>query len=111
MNDRQMTCLVTGATSGLGEGTATQSASLGAHVLVVARSRDSGEAAADRIRRRAPGARLTVLTADLAVLGQVQNLAMQVLERCGRLDVLVLNAGVVRPRRELTVDGLEVHLR
>lgn len=25
-----------------------------------------------------------------------------------RLDVLVLNAGVVRPRRELTVDGLEV---
>ncbi len=108
MNDQQMTCLVTGATSGLGEETAIQLASLGAHVLVVARSRDSGEAAAARIRQRVPGARITVLTAGLAVLGQVKNLAEQVLERCDRLDVLVLNAGVVRPRREFTVDGLEV---
>jgi NADP-dependent 3-hydroxy acid dehydrogenase YdfG len=49
-----------------------------------------------------------MLTADLAVLGQVQNLAEQILERCDRLDLLVLNAGVVRPRRELTVEGLEV---
>lgn len=105
---QQLTCLVTGATSGLGEGTATQLASLGAHVLMVARSSDSGKAAAARIRQRVPGAQLTVLTADLAVLGQVKNLAEQVLERCDRLDVLVLNAGVVRPRRELTVDGLEV---
>lgn len=62
VNDQQMTCLVTGATSGLGEETATQLAGLGA----------------------------------------------QVRERCDRLDVLVLNAGVVRPRRELPVDGLEV---
>lgn len=108
MNDRQMTCLVTGATSGLGEETATQLTGLDVHVLAVARNGDRGEAAAARIRQRVPGARITVLTADLAVLGQVRDLAVQVLDRCDRLDVLVLNAGVVRPRRELTVDGLEV---
>lgn len=108
MTDQGPTYLVTGATSGLGEAIATDLAIRGGHVLMTARTAQHGEFAVARIRQLAPGADLTVLTADLAVLGQVQELAAHVLDRCGRLDTLILNAGVARPHRELTVDGLEV---
>lgn len=108
MPAQPLTCLVTGATSGIGEATATALAGTGAHVLLTARSADRGDAACARILRRVPHARLDVLTADLADMSQVRALARQVCGRCERLDVLILNAGVARPRRELTVDGFEV---
>lgn len=108
MTEHCPTCLVTGATSGIGEAIATRLAAQGAHVLAVARNADRGDAAVARIRHRAPDSRVDLLTADLAVLDQVRKLADQVHSRCGRLDVLILNAGVARPRRELTVDGFEV---
>lgn len=103
-----MTCLITGATSGVGEAIATRLAGHGADVLVVARPGPSGGAAAMRIRHRVPGSRVEVLAADLADLAQVRALAEEVRRRRDRLDVLVLNAGVARPRRELTTDGMEV---
>jgi retinol dehydrogenase 12 len=104
------TCLVTGATSGIGKATAGRLAQLGATVIAVARDRARGEQAADEIRARAPGARVEVLTADLSRLGQVRTLAAQIGDRHDRLDVLVNNAGVATFRREVTPDGLGVTL-
>jgi NAD(P)-dependent dehydrogenase (short-subunit alcohol dehydrogenase family) len=102
------TCLVTGATSGIGKATAVRLAELGATVLAVARDRARGEQAAAAIRRRAPRAQVEVLTADISRLGQVRTLAAQVRDRYDRLDVLVNNAGVAKFRPELTPDGLGV---
>ncbi len=101
-------CLVTGATSGIGEAIATQLAAQGAHVIAVARNPERGEAATARIRRIVPDAQIEVMTADLSVMGDVESLADRVTEHWDRLDVLILNAGVARPRRELTPDGFEV---
>jgi NAD(P)-dependent dehydrogenase (short-subunit alcohol dehydrogenase family) len=102
------TCLVTGATSGIGKATTARLAELGATVIAVARDRARGAQAADEIRQRAPRARVEVLTADLSRLGQVRRLAAQVQAGYDRLDVLVHNAGVAKFRRELTPDGLGV---
>ena len=102
------TCLVTGATNGIGKATAGRLAELGATVLAVARDRARGEQVAAEIRRRAPRARVEVLTADLSRLGQVRTLAAQDQDRYDRLDVLVNNAGVAKFHRELTPDGLGV---
>ncbi len=101
-------CLVTGATSGIGEAIATQLAAQGADVLAVARNTERGEAAVARIRRTVPAARIEVMTADLSVMGDVESIADRVTGHWDRLDVLILNAGVARPRRELTPDGFEV---
>lgn len=101
-------CLVTGATSGIGEAVTTMLAARGARVLAVARAAERGDAALTRIHRRVPDAQVEMLVADLSVLTQVADLASQVIARAGRLDVMILNAGVARPRRELTPDGFEV---
>jgi NAD(P)-dependent dehydrogenase (short-subunit alcohol dehydrogenase family) len=101
------TCLVTGATSGIGKETAVRLATLGATVIIVARTAARGETAGDDIRRRVPLARVEAVTADLSSLAQVRRLAQEVLARYDRLDVLVNNAGVIMTRRTLTADGLE----
>jgi retinol dehydrogenase-12 len=101
------TCLVTGATSGIGRATALRLAELGADVVVVGRDPARADAVREEIRRRAPGGGVQTLTADLSSLAQVRRLAAEVRERCDRLDVLVNNAGVISMRREVSVDGFE----
>ena len=101
------TCLVTGATSGIGKETALRLAMLGATVIIVARDAARGAAAGAEMSDRVPQAGVEVMTADLSSLAQVRRLAGDVRGRHGRLDVLVNNAGVISPRRQLTADGLE----
>ena len=101
------TCLVTGATSGIGKETALRLAMLGATVVIVGRDAARGAVARAEVTRRVPLARVEVMIADLSSLAQVHRLAGDVLDRHGQLNVLVNNAGVISPVRQLTADGLE----
>jgi NAD(P)-dependent dehydrogenase (short-subunit alcohol dehydrogenase family) len=58
------TCLVTGATSGIGRATALRLAGLGAGVVVVGRDPARAAAVREEIHRRAPRADVETLTAD-----------------------------------------------
>jgi NAD(P)-dependent dehydrogenase (short-subunit alcohol dehydrogenase family) len=88
------TCLVTGATSGIGKETALRLAMLGATVVIVARDAARGAAARAEITGSVPLAQVEVMSADLSSLAQVRKLAADFLGEHGRLDVLVNNAGV-----------------
>jgi NAD(P)-dependent dehydrogenase (short-subunit alcohol dehydrogenase family) len=101
------TCVVTGATSGIGEETALGLARLGARVRMVGRSRERGEASQRRIRAETGSDTVELHLADLASLTEIRRLAEELLEACPRIDVLVNNAGVVNLRRSTTVDGFE----
>ena len=101
------TCLVTGATSGIGEQTALQLATLGATVIIAARDAARGAAASEQIRQQVPLAQVETVTADLSSLAQVRQLAEEIRARYDRLDVLVNNAGVISVHHQLTADGLE----
>jgi NAD(P)-dependent dehydrogenase (short-subunit alcohol dehydrogenase family) len=84
-------CVVTGASSGLGERFARVLAANGAQVVAVARRLDRLEALAAELPNVIPE------QADLAVDGQRSSLIDAVVERFGRIDVLVNNAGYGKP--------------
>jgi NAD(P)-dependent dehydrogenase (short-subunit alcohol dehydrogenase family) len=89
--------LVTGASSGLGEATALRFAELGANVVVAARRADRCEAVVRRIRDG--GGEACHVVADVARAADVQAMVQATLERYGRLDCAVNNAGIAGPMR------------
>ena len=93
--------IVTGASSGIGERLARVYAAAGAAVVVAARRLDRLDALAEQI----PGA--VALQCDVADDDQCRELMSTTIERCGRVDVLVNNAGIsdaVNPAEEADVD-------
>ena len=110
MNLAGKTCLVTGATSGIGEATALGLARMGATVVVVGRDPAKCEATVARIRLESGNPAVEHLLADLSSQAEVRTLAAGFLRRHGRLDVLVNNAGGVFLRRRLSADGIEMTL-
>ena len=95
--------LVTGGGTGIGQAIAVQFAAEGAIVAVCGRTESTLEATAERIR--AAGGEAHVLCCDVSNSGAVETMVREVVERCGRLDVLVNNAGVrasIGPIEELS---------
>jgi 3-oxoacyl-[acyl-carrier protein] reductase len=82
--------LVTGASRGIGRQIALELGRKGAAVALVARNRAALESAADDIGRD----RALAVPADLADLAAVRAAHAAALERFGRIDVLVNNAGI-----------------
>jgi NAD(P)-dependent dehydrogenase (short-subunit alcohol dehydrogenase family) len=101
------TCLVTGATSGIGLETARGLAALGAQVVIVGRDRERGEQARRQVIERGGNPRVDLLLADLSSLSGVRGLADEFLVRYPALHVLVNNAGTVELSRRTTIDGFE----
>ncbi|MDH3214324.1 MAG: SDR family NAD(P)-dependent oxidoreductase, partial [Myxococcales bacterium] len=99
-------CLVTGANSGIGYETALALADLGAEVVLLCRSRERGEAAAQQIREQTGNSRVFPELADLSDLGSIRAAAARL--SLGPVDVLVHNAGVLPDERIETGDGLEL---
>lgn len=85
--------LVTGSARRIGRESALLLAREGAHVVVHAKSsRDEIEAVAAEIR--AEGGQASALLADITVEAEARRLVDTVLDRTGRLDILVNNAAV-----------------
>jgi len=88
-------CLITGATSGIGEVTARELAQMGGTVVITARNQNKLELAIDRLRSASNDNLVEGLVADLTSQGEVRSLAFEFLQRYDRLDVLINNAGAV----------------
>jgi uncharacterized protein len=85
--------LVTGASTGIGEAIARDLASRGAHLVLVARSRDKLEALASELRDSGP-AEVEVLPADLTDREDLDRVAARLRRGDAPVDLLVNNAGV-----------------
>lgn len=95
--------LVTGASSGLGARFARVLHAVGAQVVVTARRADRLEALAAEM----PGT--IAIPADMSDAADRERLVAETIERAGRIDVLVNNAGVAKlaPIEEETLDDFE----
>jgi NAD(P)-dependent dehydrogenase (short-subunit alcohol dehydrogenase family) len=101
--------VITGANSGTGYETALELARKGAEVVLAVRDVNRGEAAAKRIRREVPKARLRVEALDLASQASVAAFAERMLADGAPIPMLINNAGVMAlPTRRESVDGHEL---
>jgi NAD(P)-dependent dehydrogenase (short-subunit alcohol dehydrogenase family) len=91
--------LITGASQGLGRALVLAYAKEGARVVINARSEESIRPVAEEIE--SSGAEVLALAADVSKSADVERLVDETVERFGRIDVLVNNAGVLGPRVEI----------
>jgi len=100
--------VVTGANTGLGFETAQVLAARGASVVLAVRNVEKGKQAAARIAAAAPGATVTVQELDLSSLDSVRAAAAELRAGHPRIDLLICNAGVMYPPKQVTSDGFEL---
>ena len=101
------TCIVTGASAGIGQAIAQGLAARGAHVVLVCRSRARAEATQLAMRTATGNAAIDIALADLSSQAAIRHLAQELLRRYPRIHALINNAGVVNMARTVTVDGIE----
>ena len=89
----ETSALITGASSGIGAATALELASLGARVAIAARRGDRLEDLSRRIE--AAGGEALVLETDVTDEAAARDAVDRTVERFGRLDTVIANAGVM----------------
>ena len=102
-------CLITGATSGIGQAAASALAKTGVTVIVVGRSEERCQNTVAHIQRETGNFHVDYLLADLSIQAQVRQLAADFKARYKRLDVLVNDAGAIFLRRQVSADGIEMN--
>ena len=94
--------IVTGGAGGIGLAVGRRLAAAGARVVLVDMRRDAVSEAAESLGQRA-----TAVQADVSSAADVEGLVARTLEREGRIDILINNAGIMgrtAPLWELSVD-------
>ena len=100
--------MVTGANSGIGKATAAEIAHRGAHVIMVCRNRERGEAARKDIIAQTLSTTVDLMLADLTSLTDIKKLSGDYAKKYGKLHVLVNNAGGFFMKRHQTKEGIEL---
>mmetsp|Transcript_11729 Transcript_11729/g.11362 ORF Transcript_11729/g.11362 Transcript_11729/m.11362 type:complete len:345 (+) Transcript_11729:131-1165(+) len=106
--------IVTGSNTGIGYVTARELARKGAKVIVACRNQKKGQDAVTRMMEELgalPGANLLeYMKLDLGSFAEVRQFAKNFSYKRIKLDMLILNAGVMAPPFGLTVDGFETQI-
>jgi len=102
--------IVTGANSGIGKAACIQLAKMGAHVVMMCRSKERGEQALQDVRSASSSDKLELILVDMSSQESVRNAVNEFLSRHSQLDVLIHNAANFDHRLKSvthTADGLE----
>jgi NAD(P)-dependent dehydrogenase (short-subunit alcohol dehydrogenase family) len=95
----QKIALVTGGSRGLGWETCRQLARQGIKVLLGARRKESGQAAASELQKK--GLDVEFVQLDITEPQQIEAVRKHIEEHYGRLDILINNAAIKHPEEQL----------
>ena len=93
--------LITGGSSGIGKSIALTYAEAGAKVVIASRKQENLDKVAEEIRAR--GRESLAIATDVKIPEQVDNMVKQTVEKFGRLDIMVNNAGRGIPTQPLKI--------
>ncbi|RWS29030.1 retinol dehydrogenase 14-like isoform X1 [Leptotrombidium deliense] len=103
------TVIITGGNAGIGKETARGLAKKNAKVILACRNMAKARVAAEDIIKTTGNNSVFVKHCDLAALATVRSFCNEILNTENRLDVLILNAGMVPSRgKHMTQDSLEL---
>ena len=104
------TIIVTGANSGIGKAASIQLAGLGAHVVMMCRSKERGEQALQDVKSAAKSDKIELILVDMSSQEAVRKAVREFLSRHSKLDVVIHNAANfdhTQKKPVITEDGLE----
>jgi NAD(P)-dependent dehydrogenase (short-subunit alcohol dehydrogenase family) len=104
------TCVITGASAGLGKESARALAKAGAHVILAARNLEALRDAEAWIRTEVPDAATSSAELDLTSLAGIRTAAAAIQQLAPEIHVLMNNAGVMFTPLRRTSDGFEIQL-
>lgn len=107
---KDMICLVTGASSGLGFAMAQGLAKTGATLVMLCRDRQRGRKARIKLIAGSGNPNIDLAPCDLSSQEDVRRFAAEFKAFYPHLDILANLAGVRFPRHRLTPDGIEYNL-
>lgn len=109
-NLNKKTIIVTGANSGIGKAASIQLAKLDAHIVMMCRNRERGEAALQDVKSASNSDKVELILVDMSSQDSVRNAVTEFLGKYARLDVLIHNAANFdhqQTKPVITPDGIE----
>ena len=88
--------VITGASRGIGRSIASRLAADGADLVLSARGVEGVETAAREIEEEFPGRKVLAVASDVSSWDSVKEMLEHTTEACGRIDLLINNAGITR---------------
>ncbi len=104
-NDK--TVLITGSTDGIGRATALRFLKEGYNVIVHGRSREKVFRTIDFIKKETNNSNIVPMYGDLRSHSEIIMMIDEISDHFDKIDILINNAGVFRPNKTLTEDGIE----
>ena len=101
------TCVITGATSGIGYGIAKGLASRNFELILIGRDRSKGESVVANLRSQSDNPSIFYYNIDLCSQKQIRQTGQEIKAKHPRIDVLINNAGVWTSRFEFTDEKIE----
>jgi NAD(P)-dependent dehydrogenase (short-subunit alcohol dehydrogenase family) len=108
---RDKVVLITGGSRGLGLVLARHICERGGNVALIAREREELERAKADLNRR--GGRVLTVECDLLDRAQIQSALRTVIDRSGKIDILINNAGIIEvgPLENMTRENFELAMQ
>jgi len=99
--------LITGSTDGIGKEAGIKLVKKGVHIIIHGRNQKKAELIMKEIEKKTSLHNMSPIYADLASIDQIATMVDNIYKKFNRLDVLINNAGIYRPERQLSHDGIE----